>query len=132
MGILDLDFEGVDTGSGYTLVSAGDHGFAITKCDDKTDEARPHVIYTLTCNDGSPSDGATLQYRLYFEEKSMPFAKRFLQHVLGVSIEGKLSNYVSDFADLVGYAVEGVVDHNANGSKIYANLNAFSLSQPED
>lgn len=128
--MIDLDFAGVEA-SGFRMVTPGFHTFLVTKVEDKTTEEKPHVIVTLTCQDAEEA-GSTMQHRLYFHtDGAMGTAKLFLQHALNTRIEGNLSEYLTDWSDLVGAEVSGPVVHNPVGDKTYANLAIFEVAQPD-
>lgn len=134
MGILDLDFAGVDT-SGYKLVTEGEHGFEVTEVQEADD--KPQLILTLMCNDGSESNGESIRHFVTMTASAAKATKRFLQALLQTAIEGPLTEYLSDPQDLVGMQLEANVTHTLATSKksgkevTYANIDIWTLWEPE-
>jgi hypothetical protein len=112
MGILDMDFSNVERSN---KLPEGEYTFAIETVEDKPSKAGD-PMWTLKMSviedqfDGAQI-GKTQYARLVFGEKSMWSVAQALDAILGVSIEGPLSDYISDPSDLVGKTVGGVVTH---------------------
>lgn len=119
MGILDMDFSNVERSN---KLPEGEYVFAIESVDDKpANSGSPMWTLKMSVisdeNEGAQV-GKTQFARLVFGEKSMWSVAQALDAILGVKIEGPLSDYISDPSDLVGKTVGGVVTHKDD----YANV----------